>query len=166
MIDSTEREIITEVTRDLVRQLSPEEEPLFSLTSQMFFERSGKLDEDWGEKLLGYDHPSETVKEAVFLTPVLLSIMTDVVSFIKHELGKSIQGGGSLIFSGLVKKMFKRFQPAGEQTETRPPVSLTPEQLAALHHLVIEKATELRLSQNRAASLADKIVACLVMDQF
>jgi hypothetical protein len=163
MINSTEREIITKVTHDLMIELSPKEEPLFALTSQMFFERSGKLDKDWGDQLLGFDTTEEAVKEVVFLTPILLSIMTEVINFIKAGLAKSIQDGGSLLISDLVKRMFKRFEPVSEETGKKPSVSLSPEQLEALHKLIVKKGVESRLSRNRAKLLADTIIGSMVI---
>lgn len=164
MIASNEKELITEFTRDLVLKLSPEEEPFVSLTSQKFFESTKRVENNWDARVLEFDQSTEATKEAVFLTPILLSIVTSVVGFLREEIGKSVRGSSSEMISNMVRRFFQKFQKADEDDKKNPPISLTSDQLTELHNLIVKKAMKFKLSKKRAKLLADTIIAGLVMN--
>jgi hypothetical protein len=158
MTDSSQRELIADLARDLVAQTAPHELPLLPAVSSAYFKDPDKAlkSRDGEDRMLGFG-----AEEVVpFLTPVALAVTTQVVTFVSEEVRKSVEDNSSSVIGELVKRMFKKFRPAGED-EKPPP--LTPEQLARVRRLAIEKARQLNLPQARAELLADSMVGSLAV---
>ena len=163
MFDSTEKEIIAGVTYDLITQIAPIEIPIFQITYEMFLENPEKVRTDWDDKLLGFDQSPNSIQDAAFLTPVLLSIIAEVIKFIRGEVQRSFQGNSSILISDAIKNMFKRFRPVERNAENEEVFSLTVDQLERLHKLITKKALQFRLSKIRAKLLADAIIGSLMV---
>jgi hypothetical protein len=160
MADPTQAQLIAELSRDLVAQTAPQELPLFRPISEAYFKDPEKtLKREAGkDEMLGFG----AGVAVTFLTPIVLAIMTQVVSFLIEEIGKSLRSEGSSLTSDIVKRMFRKFR-GGESPEGKAPPALTPQQLAQVRELALEKAQQLNLPPNQAGLLADSIVGSLAV---
>jgi hypothetical protein len=161
MPDSTYNQLVSEVARDLITQIAPQELPLIRATSEAFFKdpdkvlstRSGKDD------MLGFG----TGEVVTLLTPITLAVTTEVISFLSEEIKKTIKDESANIVSVSVKALFKKFRPE-EKPEKQLPPPLTGEQLARVREIALKKARQLKLSERNARLLADSLVGSLALN--
>lgn len=153
----SQKQLVSDVARDIVTQISPQELPMFRAVNEAYFKDpektlKGKTGKD---EMLGFG-----VGEAVtFLTPIALEVTSEVVMYVAEEAKKTFKGESSGIASDIVKKMFKKFRPA-EDKENKIPM-LTDEQLLKVRRLAFEKACQLNLPEAHANLLADSMVGGL-----
>lgn len=161
MSEIANQQLISEVARSLIADVAPQELPLFRANSDAYFKNSAKAQQSQAAKdeMLGFGPGGEIV----LLTPVALAVLSDVIPFLIDEVKKAVQTESAAWISDTVKAMFKKFHLA-EKAEKGKPLPLTPEQLAQVRHIVIKKAHQLKLSDERAALLADTVVGGLVVE--
>ena len=157
--EKTQNQLITDVTREVIVQLAPQEVPLFRVTSEAYFKDpektlKGKKSKD---EMLGFGIGGAVT----ILTPIALAVTTEVVLFVVEEVKKSIKEESSSLANDIVKKMFKRFRPAGDEVKQIP--TLTSEQLAQVRRRACDKARQLNLPEAQAKLLADSLVGSLVL---
>jgi hypothetical protein len=150
-------QLVTTLSREALAEIAPQELPLFRATSEAYFKDPEKTLANRGAKddPLGFG-AGEAV---VLLTPVVLAISADVVKFLLEEVKKSAKDQSAAFIGEMVKQMFKKVSPA---TKEKPP-ALTPEQLAQVRQIAVKKARQLKLSDDRAKTLADAIVGGLAV---
>lgn len=158
-LDPTQVQLIVNVAHDLVSQTAPEELPLFRATSTAYFRDPEKaLRERAGaEDMLGFG-----AELATALAPVAIALTSEVVQFLVEEVKKSLKEQSSGVVSDLVKKLFKKFRPAGQSTPEAGP-TLTPRQLSEVRRRTYEKALQLKVPEAKAEQLADSMVASLAV---
>jgi len=101
------------------------------------------------------------VGEAViFLTPVALSVVSDVVVYLRGELAKAAARDAAGALDDMVRSLFRRFH-GGEASAQVP--GLTREQIAEVRRLAFEKARLLGVSEARSQLLADATAGSLVL---
>lgn len=161
MTNAENNQLIADVARDIIAQTAPQELPLFRATSAAYFKHPDKVlkDQTSKDEMLGFG-PDEAV---ALLTPYVLLVMTEAVTFIVNEVKKSVTDESAAVISDLVKKQFKRFR-SKEKKEQHEVVLLTPEQIEQVHKQVYEKAHQLKLSDDKAGLLADAVVGSLVSE--
>lgn len=158
MIVAVDQKLIADLARNVVAETAPQELPLFRPVSEAYFREPktalhGKRGKD---EMLGFG-----VGEAITLvTPVVLAIMTDVVTFLAGELQKTFKEESAGIIGDLVKKLFKKYHTG--ESGTSAAATLTKEQLAKVRQIALEKARQLSLPENKAQLLADSMVGSLV----
>jgi hypothetical protein len=106
--------------------------------------------------MLGFG-PGDAV---VLLTPIVLAVISDVATFLIEEVKKAAQAESAAWINASVEAMFAKFRPADKEEKGKPP-PLTPEQLAQVRRIVVNKARQLKLSDERAKTLADTVVGGL-----
>ena len=163
-MNAEQNQLVTDLARDLVAQMAPQELPLFRANSANYFKNPDKaLQPQTGkDDMLGFG-AGEVV---TLLTPYLLAVLTEVVTFIVEEVKKSAKTQGTNVINDMVKQMFKKFQPQPTTQEQKPAPSappLTHDQLAQIRQLAFEKSRKLKLSGRQSAMLADSIVGSLVL---
>ena len=160
MTDAVQQQLIAELAREQVAHLAPDELPLFRSTCEAYFKDPDKVlaDQQAREDLLGFG--ASTV--LAFVTPVVLAIMTEVVLFLAEEVRKSVKEESSAVISGLVKSLFKRFR-SGDNDGAPAAPRLTPDQLARIRRIALEKAQQLNLPESQAGLLADSLVGSLAI---
>lgn len=175
MIDTAQQQLIADLARDLLAETAPQELPLFRASSEAFFKdpqrvMSGAVGKD---EPLGFGAGEGTS----FIAPVILAVVTQVVTFLAAEVGKAAQSEGSAFVTDTVKALFKRFRPApaaekqptGEApSPSKPPTPapvppVTPELLQRVRELAFQQAKQLRLSDSNARLLADSLVGSLAV---
>ena len=158
--DEVQKQLISDITKELVFQNAPQELPLYRAISESFFKDpektlKGKTGKD---EMLGFGVGAAVM----FLTPIALAVTADVVIYIAEEVVKNmIEEVSSNRASDLVRKMFKKFRPAGNEGKEIP--TLSSEQLAQVHSRAFEKASQLNLPEAQARLLADSLVGSLVV---
>jgi hypothetical protein len=160
MTPSVRDELIADLSRDLVARAAPRELPLFRAVSDAYLrDHDETLEGQAGkDEMLGFGAEAAVP----FLTPVALAVTTQVVAFVTEQVRQSVAEQGSGLIDELVKRMFKKFRSAEDDAKPNPP-PLTPEQLAQVRRLAIEKARQLNLADVQAGLLADSIVGSLAI---
>jgi hypothetical protein len=98
------------------------------------------------------------------MTPAILAIATQVVTFLVGEVKTQLKAESTGFVGELVKRMFKRFkEPLDKpQPQPQPPgLSVTPELLRRVRETTLQNASRLHLPQEQAAVLADAVVGSL-----
>jgi hypothetical protein len=158
MNDTTSRQLIIEISRDLIAQIAPQELPLFRAHSQAYFDDPAEaLKQPVGEDGMLEFGVGDAV---VFVTPIVLAIASEIVVFLSGEIRTSFAKQSADLVGDLVKKLFKRFR-----TEKEQPPALTDAQLAQVRKIAYQKARQLKIAEAQAALLADALVGGLAVTQ-
>ncbi len=96
------------------------------------------------------------------LTPAVLVVMTQVVTLLTAVVKQTVAEESADLINEQVKRMFKKFHQEGTRDELAP-VPLTHEQLVQVRKQVYEKFLLLKFSETRANSLADAVIASLIV---
>lgn len=161
MTSADNNQLIADVARDIVAQTAPQELPLFRMTSAEYFKKPDKAlkNQAGKDEILGFG----TAEMVSLLTPIVLTVVTEVVTFLTLEVKEAIADKSASLITDQVKKLFKKFHPEGEK-EKSDPSPLTREQIARVHKLSYERFLQLKLSDMQANRLADAIAASLITD--
>jgi len=161
MTSAENNQLIADVARDIVAQTAPEELLLFRVTSVEYFKNPEKaLKQQAGkDEMLGFGG-GEVV---TLLTPIVLTVMTEVVTFAMATVKESLVQGSADLLNEHAKKMFKKFRAEGNN-QAGTPAPFTLQQIARVHKLVYEKFLHLELSDALANRLSDAVVATLISE--
>src|SRR2546426_8822313 len=161
MTSAENNQLIADVARDIVAQTAPQELPLFRMTSAEYFKKPDKVlkNQAGKDESLGFG----TAEMVSFLTPSVLTVVTEVVTFLTLVVKEAIADKSASLITDQVKKLFKKFHPEAEK-EKSDPSPLTREQIARVHKLSYERFLQLKLSDMQANRLADAIAASLITD--
>lgn len=160
MTDTENNQLIADVARDIVAQIEPTELPLFRSICAQYFKRQDEAfkNQSGSDNLLGFG-PGVMVP---LLTPAVLAVMTQVVTFLAVEIRQSLAEAGAGFINEQVRRMFKKFHKEGARNEIAP-VPLTRRQLVLVRTQAYEKFIQLKLSDTLATRLADAVIACLIV---
>jgi len=150
------KELIAAIARDVIEQVDPTELPLFDVTSEQYFRRPSN-----GQASRGGMLESGFGEVVVWLTPVVLVVVTEVVAFAIEAVKESFVGSTAEAISDRAKRLFKKFRPEEKEQADNPP-PLTLQQIKQVRKLAYERFIHLKLSEAHASRLADAIVATLV----
>jgi hypothetical protein len=162
--ESADHQLIAEIARLQIAEIAPHELPLFRTTSEAYFRDPSRLQQaPKGGDMLGFGVGSAVT----FLTPVVLSVVGDVVVFLATELTKQVKQESSSAISSLIKQLFKHAPGAPDSGKPAAPASdqtrptLSTQQLDRVYQLARDKALTLQLSEAQAQQLADSLVSSL-----
>ena len=149
--------IITEVGRDVLSEIAPEEMPIFGAASNAYFaDPAAALRQvPSRDNVLGFG--VEAV--AVVVTPVVLLALSEVLQFLTRVAAKAVEDGLAKEIPDVIRAMFRKFHSAKPQM----PSVLTREHIGLIHGNVLLAARRLRLPPDKAQSLADAVTAQLVL---
>lgn len=161
MTSLDDNQLIADVARDIVAQTAPQELPLFRATSVAFFKKPKNVlkNQVGKDEMLGFG-VGETVS---LLTPAVLVVTTEVVTFVTAAVKESVVAGGANLVSDFTKTVFKKFRTEEKKAADNPP-PLTLEQIAQVRKLAYQRFLQLKLSDAQANRLADAVVATLVSE--
>ena len=156
MEDPKFNETVSAVARDLIIELAPQEKALFNSISEAYFKNPEKTlaEQRARDEMLGFG-AAETI---TLLTPILLSVSSDVIRFLFAEAHKAMQSESSNLIGEAVKSWFGKFH---KPEDKKAPPPLTPDQLEQVRKIALRKAKELKLSEKNTKLLADAIVGSL-----
>ncbi|MFL5356193.1 hypothetical protein [Archangium sp.] len=160
-MDQDQARIISELSRDLISQMAPGELPRFEATSAAYFEDP--------DKVLRASSPQDEILDFSMgeplaqLTPAILAVVTQVVTFLAAEVHKQLKTESSGFVGELVKGMFKKFKERmGGKAPPKAP-TLTPELLTRVRETTLQNASRLHLPREQAKVLADALVGSLAL---
>jgi hypothetical protein len=155
--------LVAQLARSAVAETAPEELPLFRATSEAYFEDPAALERGGpGDELLGFGVDAALV----LVTPVALSVARDVLNFVLEQVREQAREHGKDAIDRFADRLLRRTKTDGEG-EAPPeqpggePAPLSDEQLEQVRALAVEKATQLKLSPDRAELHADSLVGSL-----
>lgn len=151
--------LVTEVARDVLSQIAPDELPIFPAASRAYVA-------DPAAALRGLRAKDEVLgfgmdALAAGATPVVLIVVTELFQFLTGVAAKAVADGLSKEISEVVQAMFKRFRPSSPST----PSVLTREHITAVHNNVLLAAQRLHLPKDKATALANAVTARLVLKE-
>ena len=149
--------LVTEVARDVLSEIAPEEMPIFPAARRAYFADPAAAVRQLHAKdsVLGFGMEAL----AVAATPAVLAILSEVFGFLTRVAAKAVEDGLSQEIPQLIKAMFKKFHSSAPDV----PSVLTREQMGQIHSNVLLAAKKLRLPAEKAQSLADAVTAQLVL---
>ena len=170
MSAATDDELVVALARATVERAAPEELVLFPAVSEAYLEGQDPSKQTRGDPMLGFGVEAA----AVLLTPVALKVAAEVLAFLRVQLKKHAEERGDDAVDWLVNRLFGRKKdeapaadatsaPAAAAPEPAEPdnVELSDEELEQVRQLALEKAKQLKLSDDKAALLADSLVGSL-----
>lgn len=165
MADSTHYQLVTELSREIVTNVAPQELPIFRAQSQAYSRNPEKslAAKPGKDDMLGFG-PGEAF---AFLTPCILAVMSSVVMFLTAEVKKAVKEQTASVITSAVKGLFKKYGPAAvheaESKETTGQrIVLTAKQLDQVREIVINRARQLKVGEAKVDLLANSIVGSLV----
>ena len=158
MDNQTTNQLVSDISRDVLSEVAPQEMPLFRAASQTYFRNpSASLTQKSGDDMLGFG-----AGEAVtLLTPYLLPATAEVIKFLAEEVKKAVSEEGASLIGEKVKSLFKKYRNPDESKNKVPP--LTVEQLAQVQAIAMKEARRLRLSDKNTKLLANAIAGSLAV---
>jgi len=154
--DDTLHDLIRDLSRSLIVSVAPEEVRLFGPLSAAYYRDPAAATRARKERdeVLGFGVEAA----AVIATPIVLSVVTDVVRHLTQRLVADAGEHGAQVAERGVQALLQR----ARSPEAVPSVpGLTEAQLREVRERAYEKARELRLSDARSALLADALVGSL-----
>lgn len=157
MESSTDTALVTDVARDVLSEIAPQEIPILVAASRAYFAdpTAALRQASSKDNVLGFGVEAA----AVVVTPAVLLVMSEALDFLTRVAKKAIEEGLTAEIPQVIKAMFRKFHSS---TPAVPSV-LTKEQLALIHGNVQLAAKKLRLSPDQARSLANAVTAQLVL---
>lgn len=159
MPNTADAALVTDVARDVLSLIAPDELPIFPAASRAYVADPAAALRGLGAKdeMLGFGMDAL----AAAATPVVLIVVTEVFQFLTGVAAKAVADGLTREISEIVKAMFRRFRPSASSI----PSILTREHIAAIHGNVLLAAQRLRLPQDKARALANAVTAQLVLKE-
>jgi hypothetical protein len=167
----TDDELVVALARSAVERAAPEELVIFPAASEAYLEGQDPAKKTRGDPMLGFGVESAVV----LLTPVALTVAKEVLGFLRTQLKRQAEEHGDEGFDWLVNKLLRRGDDKKDDQAGTPatpgdtavaadpvqPPELTDEQLEQVRELAIAKAKQLKLTDDKAALLADSLVGSL-----
>jgi hypothetical protein len=157
MQNAVDTTLVTDVARDVLSEVAPQEVPILAAASKAYFDDPAAALRQWQTRddVLGFGLDSLTV----LVTPAVLHIVSEVFESLLRVATKAVEEGLSKEIPQVIRAMFRRFHSADPDT----PSVLTRQQIGLIHANVLQAAKKLRLPDVKAQSLADAIAAQLVL---
>lgn len=154
--------LVRDLARKLLRETAPEELPLLRAASERYFaDPEGALRKRRQEQeVLGFG--GEAV--VALLTPIALTVATDVLSHFATEFAKGAGSRGVVSIRAALRRLF-RLGPADAGTATAEVPPITPEQLLLVRRSAFDRAVALDLPESKANLLADALVGSLAISE-
>lgn len=150
-----DRRLVVEMAEAMLLNVAPEEVSILPEVSGEFFEDPQRAVRGAREESLGFG------VELALLAPFALAVAMEVVKFLlqlaREALGPQVQSG----FAAWVRRVFPKAGKGPAQAVVA--TSLSREQLQKVRQVAYDKAQELGLDEDHAASLADSVIGGVVL---
>lgn len=160
MAEGQPKQLVADVSRDIIEQIAPDELVLFRATSEAYFKDPAKALKQQGGKdeMLGFGF-----EEAIpLLTPVVLAVTEQVVRYLAAAFAKAATDKSADMAAAGVRSLSMKLHPTPGGASAGPP-PLTTSQLSEVRQVAMEKAQQLNLSEAQARLLADSMVGRLAV---
>jgi hypothetical protein len=150
--------LVSEVARDVLSDIAPQEMPIFAAASRAYFADPAAALQQFRSKddVLGFGMEAVTV----LVTPAVLLVVSEVLEFLTRVAAKATEDGLAKEIPEIIKAMFRKFHSS--EPDVMPSV-LTKEHMALIHENVLLAAKRLHLPAAKAQSLANAVTAQLVL---
>ena len=169
-----QKQLVTQLSKDTVAKIAPEELLTFRVTKEEYFKNPDKTLQGKAESddMIGFGAGGAEL----FITPIILDVAaTVIVPFVlgitttafQEQCKDAVKGESwNLInkFFKFIKGLFEQSQEPKEETTQAIP-SLTVEQVEQLTQLAFERASQLELDGVAAMKLARTLVEILLEDK-
>jgi hypothetical protein len=145
--------LVSEISRDIVAQIAPQELPIFQAVSAAYFANPAYA--------LNNIHPKDDVlgfgidPVTALITPIVLKVISEVFQFLLDVAKKAAEDGLEKELPIVIRKVFKKYNSSE-------PLPLTQEQILLIRGQVLKSAERL-LSKDKAVSLANAVTVQLVL---
>ena len=153
------RNFITELSKNIVTEVAPEEIPLFDELVQEYFDDPTPPDpsESISDDPLGFGL-GETL---VAITPAATAMVSAVLSYVLTEAVKAVREESATAIKEKIKAVFTSEKPSGEAAQGMP--ALTRQQLEQVKKLARKQAKAFGVETAIANKLADALVGSLAL---
>ena len=160
MDKAAEAEFTAEVAREMLTELAPHELEIFPLVSEAYFrDPAGALrSQPQRDDILG----SGLEPGAVFLTPVVLLVLGEVVRFLAEQLRKALAEESTAVIRASLRRLFRWWRPEASARAADPP--LPADTVRRVHDLALDRA-RLLLPDDEAQMLAEQIAGALAIGE-
>lgn len=147
-----ERQLITDLSKQMVTQVAPEELDLFDELIEEYFDDPSPpdLSESDDDDALGFGLSGVVVA----VTPAAAAAASSVLGYILSEVLKSAQEESAAVLANKVRKLFNPKDKAE---------ALTTEQLRQVRRLALSQAKIFGMEAGQARSMADALVGSLAL---
>ena len=146
------RQLITDLSKQMVTQVAPEELDLFDELIEEYFDDPSPpdLSESDDDDALGFGLNGVVVA----ITPAAAAAASSVIGYIVSEVLKAAQEESAAVLVSKVRKLFN----SKDESE-----SLTTEQLRQVRRLALSQAKVFGMETSQARSMADALVGSLAL---
>lgn len=158
----SEKNLIAGLAREAIEIVAPQELPFFRAYSEAFFRDPAKLLVEKSEKddLLGFG-----MGEAIeVVTGPALALAAIALSFLTDAARDALKSKTEASIGALIDRVLKAVGKRSSEREVAQDWTwkVTPVEIKQLRELLLEDARRLKLSEPKAAQLADAVVARIV----
>ncbi len=147
------QQMISGISRTVVAQIAPKELDLFDVTSEAYFRDPKGVRRSQKEQMLAFGGQ----EAAVFLTPILLTVTSLAVDFMKEPVkvavSKGLTDNLTVLFKKLGEKLF------GKPVQHRAMQPLTADQFAELHKLIRTTLEQYQVAEPLREQIANAVIA-------
>lgn len=155
-----DRDLVQELAEITVAQLAPDELAIFDETAADFFEDpEAVLDPDRRDEVVGFG------LDAALVTPYVLAVAVPVVQFLVKAVADATKEEARTAIGGLVRRLFRRGQPAPHDRDGSASPALTAQQALQVRTIAYERAISLRLPESQARILADSVAGGVLAER-
>lgn len=155
MEDDGNRNLVCEVAREVLTSVAPNELPIFSVTSNMYFAnpKAALKQAKPGDSPLGIG-----MGAAALITPVVLHLVSELFDFLAPIVADALKKGLGDSAADLLKRVLKP-RPAAE---AKGPPLLTLEQIQEVQRKVQTAVLKLQVPPEQREMLVNAVIAQLV----
>jgi hypothetical protein len=160
--DNLDDTLVVELARSLVRDVAPQELPMFRASSALYLKDPGKAQQQrksGSDDLLGFG----AGVDLTLITPVALAVATEVIKFLATEIARAAKSEASPIIQTQVRRLFSRLPGSIPEANPSKPPALTRQQLEQVRSIAYDTACRLNLSTDQARLLADSTIGGLAV---
>jgi len=155
-------EVAEAFARDIVRDIAPQEMPLFNSLARSGLEGCMKTRTSDSGRAEMLSFGMDVV--VPIMTPIVLSAVMAVVKYVLGIIRESMKDAVGDVIKNALKALFKRLQSKDGQAGGERPINLTKDQLVEIRKLVLDIARgKDGLAESDATVLADAIVGRLAI---
>lgn len=157
-----DQSLVRDLAKKLLRETAPEELPLLRPASERYFADPEKAlrERRSQQEVLGFG--GEAV--VALLTPIVLSVATDVLTEFATEIAKIGGSRGVAAIRAALRRLF-RLEPSADETAPAEIPPITREQLILVRQNAFDRAVMLDLPEAKASLLADAVVGSLAISE-
>jgi hypothetical protein len=157
MNDEGKAVLLTDIARDLLAEIAPQEVPIFPAVSRAYFADPAEALKSLRPKdrALGFGVDSLSI----LMTPIVLHVLSEIFDVLTEAAKKAVAAGLAKEVPEAIKAMFRRFR----LSEPSIPSPLAKEQLVVIRETILLAARKFQLPDDKVEALANAVTTQLVI---